>query len=65
MIGSDGLFEMMSNYEIINFISSYYDSKRTPHEAADALMERLKRSNNETDNPTDDITFIIIFLIES
>lgn len=62
LIASDGIWEFMSNMDIIRIVKSYRE-KGDLEGACDRLMEEsLIRWNIEEEGGIDDITFILVFL---
>ena len=62
LIASDGVWEFLSNYQILTLIIPYYRNGKL-EEACDALLKAAYHSWTVDDNTVvDDITFILIFL---
>lgn len=61
LLGSDGLFEFLSEQEIMDSIISYFE-KDDLEGACENLMLQAWNSWNRRCNFADDITFILIFL---
>ena len=61
MIGSDGVFEFLTNQEIIEAMVPFYEKKQI-QQASDYLLNMAHRSWNRNSSIVDDITFILIFM---
>lgn len=61
IIATDGIWEFISSYNCIQFLSQYYE-KGNIEEACDALLQHAISKWNAEDNVVDDITFIVVFL---
>lgn len=61
VLGSDGLFEVLSNLEILTILERFWEGRRV-EEACDALMEAaLRQWRDLRYDSIDDITFIVMF----
>lgn len=61
VIGSDGLFEVMTNVEVVKLVEEHWEG-RGVEEACDVLMEAvLRRWRVLNYDSIDDITFIVVF----
>ncbi len=62
VVGSDGLFEVMTNLEVIQVLEPYWVS-RNVEDACDALMDAaLTRWKAGDFHSIDDITFVVVFM---
>lgn len=61
MIASDGVFEFLSNEEVIETVAPFYESKQI-QQASDKLLARSHKSWTQQSSIVDDITFILIFM---
>lgn len=60
VIGSDGLFEYLTNYEITLFL--HEERHKSPHDAAKAIVERARERWLSKQTRSDDITCVIAYL---
>lgn len=61
VIASDGVWEFLSNEEVVNIIKPHY-YKNSAEKAAEALIREALKKWKQEENVVDDITCIIIFL---
>ena len=61
IIASDGVWEFLTNDEVVNIIMPHYQNNSAEKAAESLIREALKRWKQE-ENVIDDITCIIIFL---
>ncbi|CAD8174621.1 unnamed protein product [Paramecium pentaurelia] len=62
IVGSDGLFEFLSDDQIINCISPYYDTSNIEGACNQLMLAACNSWMQKCNNLIDDITFIILFL---
>ncbi|CAD8083566.1 unnamed protein product [Paramecium primaurelia] len=62
ILGSDGLFEFLSNEQIINCISPYYDTSNIEGACNQLMLTACNSWMQKCNNLIDDITFIVLFL---
>ncbi len=60
VLASDGLWEIYSNSEVLNFILPFYE-KKDPNGATEHLFKNIKFLCNQGGN-MDDVTIVVIFL---
>ena len=61
VIASDGLWEYVSNKEVVDIVGRYY-AGRTADKACDSLYSLAHQRWRENDDCIDDITIIVMFL---
>ena len=62
MIGSDGVFEFLSNDEVANIVAPFFE-QRNAEKAAEAIVrESYLTWKREEEGVVDDITCVIVFL---
>ena len=61
VIASDGVWEFLSNDEVVNIVMPHY-LNNSAEKAAEALIREALKKWKEEENVVDDITCIIIFL---
>ncbi|CAD8166542.1 unnamed protein product [Paramecium pentaurelia] len=62
ILGSDGLFEFLSDEQIINCISPYYDTSNIEGACNQLMLTACNSWMQKCNNLIDDITFIVLFL---
>ncbi|CAD8202823.1 unnamed protein product [Paramecium octaurelia] len=62
ILGSDGLFEFLSDEQIINCISPYYDTSNIEGACNQLMLAACNGWMQKCNNLIDDITFIVLFL---
>ncbi|CAK60912.1 unnamed protein product (macronuclear) [Paramecium tetraurelia] len=62
VLGSDGLFEFLSDDQIINCISPYYDTSNIEGACNQLLLSACNSWMQKCNSLIDDITFIVLFL---
>ena len=63
MIASDGVWEFMSNKEVVRIVWPFYD-KNQPEAAANKLVKEAFSKWKQNEEVVDDITCVIIFFDE-
>ena len=61
MIDSDGVWEFLSNDDVVRIVEPFYQQK-TAEKAAEALIKEALKKWKQEENVVDDITCIIIYL---
>ena len=61
IIGSDGIFEFVSNIDLVQFVLPFY-KRNSPEAAAERLIREATAAWKREDDVIDDITCIVIFL---
>ena len=62
VIGSDGVFEFLSNEEVANIVAPFFE-QRNAEKAAEAIVrESYLTWKREEEGVVDDITCVIVFL---
>ena len=61
VIASDGVWEFLTNQEVVNIIKPHYNNNSAEKAAESLIKESLKKWKQE-ENVIDDITCILIFL---
>jgi serine/threonine protein phosphatase PrpC len=62
LVASDGVWEFISNQEILQLIAPYYKDKKL-EEACDALLKySYDKWTQGDDSVVDDISFVLVFL---
>lgn len=61
VLGSDGLWEFITNQEVVNIVWPHYELNNA-ETAADALVKEAHRRWKQEEAGVDDITCIVIFL---
>ena len=62
VIGTDGLWDVLSNSEVMTIIKKHWTSRGIEKASNELLQEAVKRWSNSQDVLRDDITFIIGFI---
>jgi len=60
VIGSDGVWEFLSNQEVAQIVWPFY-KKNTAEGAADAVVREAHKRWTQEDDTIDDITCVIVF----
>lgn len=61
VLASDGVWEFMTNEEVVEIVSRFWESK-DPLGACDALIEEATRRWRQEDDVIDDTTALVVFL---